>query len=354
MRAGNAPPCSSNNDTSCLRPIASCAYGSFDCNPAVDDVIAQITALPDRGDSLAFDLGVLTDLPTRSHHWQSVQRLAAPTGNYLVLSRSTTRAEESDLAIIKVASRDGEGVRLRSNAVAIAPNMLAPTSASDRIIAEARVDSDHTHAGGTQLSGHVLAVPLEAGIPGSGVQLFDMTDPTQPRSLGTIDHDVPDGAGKSSEAGTASLARLDTGKFLLVIGRRDARVLDFYLSTSTDIRDTRWEYLDRWRAGELRTTIDDTNFGDYQNLQLVAGTDDRLYLVGMHEQGTVFTSQWVDLYVLGGSTDIVLTKVAKRRITCEGCNLDAGGGVYVDPTGELIVYGVEYATVGSTVQAMEL
>lgn len=354
VRAGDAPPCSSSGDGGCLRPLASCTYGSFDCNPVIDDVVGQISGLRGRGDALAFDLGVLTEMPTRSHHWQSVQRLAASTGTYLALTRSSAHAGAADLAIAELANRGESGMRLYSNAVAIGPDVMVPVTNTDRIIAQAHARSEHTHAGGTQLAGQVLAVPLEAGVPGSSVELFDLSNPQAPSSLGTIRHEVPDGRGTSDEAGTASLARLDTGKFVLVIGRRDARVLDFYLSTTTDIRNTAWEHLDTWRASELRTAIDDRTFGDYQNLQLVGGTDDRIYLVGTHEEGTLLTSQWIDLYAVGGTADIILTKVAKRRVTCGSSNLDAGGGIYVTPGGELLVYGVGYATAGGHVQAMEL
>jgi hypothetical protein len=137
-----------------------------------------------------------------------------------------------------------------------------------------------------------------------------------------------------------------------VIGRRDASELDFYLSTGFDLANTAWTFLDTWSEGELRTRIDDTEFASYQNLQLVAGQDRRLYLVGMDHQGLIAGRDWVDLFVVdnawfgAGASDVAITKIGKRTLDCvrggRQCNLDAGGGVYVDPEGKLILYAVEH------------
>jgi hypothetical protein len=324
--------------TECLRPVADCAYDSADCNPAVDDLVNQVRNLRDHGQRLGFHLGAMP-APSRSNHWQSIQRMAGAASNIFLATRSTKQPADTDLAVIELGSRGTDGGVL-------GPDAGGEPPASDRVIAEMASATDYTHAGGTQLLGKVLAVPLERNVRGSRVELIDLKKPAQPVTIGSIAHAVT--GGTSSEAGTASLARLDDGHVLLVIGRRDAATLDFYRSTTSTIDTTKWELWDTWDVSEIATALeDDDEFGDYQNLNLIAGNDGKLYLLGLHEDGLVLRSQWIDLFELGGGRDVTLTKVAKRRLRCEGdCNLDAGGGSYIDAHGKLIVYGIEYANDG--------
>jgi hypothetical protein len=301
-----------------LRADASCRYDSFDCNPAVEDVPGQIAMLPSDGTVLGFHRGSMAAL-TWSRHWQGIQRLSGAHANHLVLTRSTSRPSDADMGVVRLGGGLTDG----------------------RVVGNVHSRTQHTHAGGAQLLGKVLAVPMEENAPGSRVELFDLSDPENPSPMGMVEHVVA--AGRSiADAGTASFARLADHRFLLVIGRRDARTLDFYLSTATDLRATSWAFVDSWSHHDLRTTIGDATFGAYQSLQLVAGADSRLYLVGMHEDGLVFPAHWVDLFLVERAGAFSITKLAKRRLECGGaCSLDAGAGVYVDPEGALVVYAVE-------------
>jgi hypothetical protein len=337
------PPPVAHPTEGVLEPDTACTYDSFDCNPAVHDVIGQIASLRQRGVALGFNPGAMTDPPTRWRHWQSIQRMAGAYSNYLLLTRAKRRARDAVVEVVRLASCGTDGGRLRSNRRIRGGGTTAPP-ATDVVVDNVYARGAHPHAGGAQLAGKVLAVPLEGHGLGSRVELFDLSNPVHATSIGVVSHDVP--GGTSDEAGTAALAKLVDGTFVLVIGRRNVRTLDFYQSTTTDIRATGWQYLDTWHARELRTTIEDRRFGSYQNLQLIAGTDQRLYLVGTHQQGIVRATQWVDLFVVTGSRSVTITKVAKRRVQCRNggvqCNLDAGAGVYIDPAGALIVYGVEH------------
>ncbi|WP_043392719.1 hypothetical protein [Archangium violaceum] len=266
-----------------------------------------------------------------------------------------------------MGSRNTEGARFRSNR--LAPNVSYPATpppSSDRAIADAWFsDMDYTHAGGMQASGSLLAVPLESSPSGENgrVVFYDMATPWRPVRLPVNQW------GQTQEAGTASLAKLSDGRFLLILGRAHANNLEFYRSTGGDLRSTDAGFvpLDNWNEGELRSAIGDREFGNYQNLNLVTQCDGSLFLVGTHLNSAT-GEDWIDLFRLTEeSGQVVITKVAKKHLYCgypspgydsgtnRQCNLDAAGGVYVDPWGQLIVYGTEHDNdgPGSSVKMME-
>jgi hypothetical protein len=328
-RSGRPPAgvaaCDGGGDR-CLRARTDCAWGSFACNPAIEDPLGQIRALPSRGRPLRADRAGLAGL-SRTNHFQSIQRLAAPGVDRLVLSRSTARADETDFSLVG----------------------LGPAGRGDRVIRSFDTGTGYTHAGGGQLMGQVYAVPLERDAAGSAVLLYDLRRPLEPRVIGVVPHQV--GGGRSrDDAGTASLAALADGRFLLIIGGRDAEVLDLYLSTTVDIEATGWRHLASWTAGEARTAIDDAEVGAYQELQLLAGRDGRLHLVGTHRSWTGV--DWLDLFRLEvverrAGARVTLTKTGRRRLDCtvdgvRHCDFDAGAGLYVDPAGRLAVYAVQH------------
>ena len=71
------------------------------------------------------------------------------------------------------------------------------------------------HAGGIQALGNVLAVPLENG--SSKVVFFDAASPSTLGPSSVPLYEVPHA--ESPQAGTASLAKLANGLFVLAIGR---------------------------------------------------------------------------------------------------------------------------------------
>ncbi|MDY7232897.1 hypothetical protein [Hyalangium rubrum] len=216
-----------------------------------------------------------------------------------------------------------------------------------------------------QAAGNILAVSLETSSTGQNGQVvfYDMSNPGTPVLL------PPRRMGNTAAAGTASLAKLSDGAFLLILGQTDANNLEFYRSSSGDLTQstTSFDPVDLWNEGELRSTIGDWEFGNYQNLNLITQCDGSLFLAGTHRNSA--TSQdWIDLYRLTDeSGQMVITKVAKKHLFCSypspggssgqntHCNLDAAGGVYVDPSGQLLVYGTEHDNdgPGASVKMME-
>lgn len=344
---------------------AVCAWGQADCNRCVADAVSSVNSLRDHGDVLGFY--PQGDPVTSASHWQGIQRLAVGDGRYLTVSQSgSARA----FHVVQMGSRNTAGTRLRSNRLVAGLSYpdTAPSGA-DRVVLEQGLPAglSYDHAGGMQAVGRLLAVPLEGGSNPRGLTLiYDLGNPQAPLLLNASRY------ADTADAGTASLAKLADGRFLLIIGRGNANTLEFYLSRGNLLDNAPGEAFDPvdvWSESELASQIGDWEFGNYQNLNLVTQCDGTLFLVGTHKNALVGGEDWVDLFRLSTQSlnDAVITKVAKRHLYCGypspgfssgaqlQCNLDAGGGVYVDPTGQLIVYGTEHDNdgPGGSVKMME-
>jgi hypothetical protein len=341
---------------------AVCGWGADDCNRCVPDAVAAVNGLRDHGDVLGFF--PIGDPVTLFNHWQGIQRLPGAGGRYLAVSHSGTNKA---FTVVELGSRNTEGARFRSNRLQSNVSYPAtPPPGSDRAITDAWFwDLSYTHAGGLQASGNLLAVPLESSPSGENgrVVFYDMATPWSPVRLPVSQ------SGQTMGVGTASLAKLSDGRFLLILGRANANTLEFYRSTDVDLRSAAAGFvpLDTWSEGELRSTLGDWEFGNYQNLDLVTQCDGSLFLVGTH-LNSYNGEDWIDLFRLTEEYgQAVLTKVAKKHLYCgypspgydsgtnRQCNLDAAGGVYVDPWGQLLVYGTEHDNDGpsGSVKMME-
>jgi hypothetical protein len=186
----------------------------------------------------------------------------------------------------------------------------------------------------------------------SEVVLYDIQTPLKPFEVTRIPRSTPlGGFNDAPSAGATALVRRIDGRFLLLAGRADSNVLDFYLSTTPSLQDARFAPLDTWGEGELRSENGmDREFGNYQNLNFVQQCDGQIFLVGLHNNTKGINvlhlgEDWADLFKVnfGTSSQIVITKVANLHLYCKDmCNLDAGGGVYVDENGRLFIYGIEH------------
>jgi hypothetical protein len=321
----------------------------------VPDVLDSMHRLRSHGDILGFHMNGAADVDV-SHHWQGVQRLMSGNGRYLAISRSVTDANVS-FVVVEMGSRNELGLRFRSNRLDPAlDNFATPPPLGDRIAWEEPRLPDFKHAGGLQALGNILAVPVERGRevnpitgevidPGaSKVIFYDVTNPLSPvRLANEVDH-----SSLADAAGVAFMARLADGRVLLGIGRADSNVLDFYVSTGNDLRTTGFVHFDTWFESEL--TGGDSEFGNYQSINLVTQCDGALFLIGTHENTAIQVGKdFADTFRLtnGAGDDVAIEKVAANHLVCGNrgvnhCNLDAAGGVYVDPGGQLYIYGAEH------------
>jgi hypothetical protein len=323
-----------------LAAAAPCPWGSADCNVCVADAGGAISSLRRHGDAMGFHMNGTPDVEF-AHHWQGIQRLMSGGGRYLAISRSLASLSTNvSFVVVEMATRNGDGQRFRSNR--LDPSFHIPFTApplADRVVFSMPQESGYDHAGGMQALGNVLAIPFEGG-PGSKVVFYDLSNPAAPERL----DNVVDHSPLSDEAGTATLAKLQNGRFLLVIGRADANILDFYVSSGTDLRTTGFEFFDTWKEGEL--TGDDSEFGNYQNLNFLTQCDGSLFLSGTHRNSAGgFGDDFIDLFRVtnGEGSNVAIEKVARKHLFCNGnCDFDAAGGIYVDPAGQLVVYGTTH------------
>lgn len=298
------------------------------------DPIGAVNALSDHGVLLGYHLNGFFD-PSTTKHWEGVARLAGGSTKYLAVSRIGPEMFD----IVEMGSRTGDGEAYGSSRASIG----APPPATDRVVGMVAEDEGYDHAGGIQALGDVLAVPLENGTS-SRVVFFDVADPRAPKRLTSLERP------NIGQAGTAGLATLPDGRTLLVVGRKGDQTLDFYSTSATNFSgfhlDATWSVT----VDGVKSALGDgdAKFGDYQNLDVLRGCDDRLYLLGTHREGVLVGTDFVDLFALDLSPKPVLTKVAIRHMYCADggeeaqCNLDAAAGVYVTPSGALHVYAVEH------------
>jgi hypothetical protein len=327
-----------------------CTWGARDCNPPARKLLSQFRRLRDHGDIWGYRMGPAPDV-TMSKHWQGVQRLTADDGRYMVVSRS---GKKVSFVVVRMRSRNRSRERLRSNRIGRRSAQVRPPAA-DRVVKVVRSDADFDHSGGLQSAGQFLAVGLEEGSR-SRIVFWDLANPSNPRRLGILPHTTG-----VKGAGTVSLAKLRSGRYLLIVGGENANNLDFYLSrVGTTLASPNFQHVAKWNERQL--VGGDSEFGNYQNLGLVADSDGTLYLIGTHRnRGGGLGKDFADLFRLERTPQSPrIRKIASRHLYCgypggTQCNLDAAGGVYVSPSGGLLLYGTEHDNdgPGGTVKAEE-
>lgn len=328
-----------------LRGDASCAWGSRECNRCVQDVDRSLRELRNRGDISGFRMNFATGGLGTFKHWQGVQRLPADGGRFLVVSRSGSGVM---FVVSHFPSRDDDGRRFRSNR--LNPGSFAwltPPPASDGVVTEIDEEASFDHAGGIQVVGEVLAVPLEGG-GRSRVVFWDMADPLDPRRLYHLEHSDPMTSSSPGNAGAVATSRLEDGRYLVIVGGKDSDNLDFYVSSTTSLLDTsttfeRFSFTTNW------------DNGPFQSMNLVTQCDGRLFLVGNYRSGGKGYVSWYDVRN-GAGNSVVLANRRNKHMICgypapgfgsiNHCNFKAAGGAYVDPDGRLLYYATEHADDG--------
>ncbi|MDX1811870.1 MAG: hypothetical protein R3240_07985, partial [Gammaproteobacteria bacterium] len=177
----------------------------------------------------------------------------------------------------------------------------------------------------------------------SSVLLVDVRDPEHPKTLYEF-------TTTEKAHGLAITREPDSGKYLIALNVGTERLL-FYESNVTDLRDPtlRIDLIDTWSRTEL-PAADQVEWYTYQSLNFVRQRDGALYLIGGDnnsstepvDRGDDFAWLFkVERSGTGPGSEFTLHFVRTKHIETESPqmgNFKAGGGAYVSPRGELILY----------------
>jgi hypothetical protein len=365
------------------------------------DVVGQFSALSLRPEPFGMWVwGHPEPSDNIDKHYQGIARSQGPGLAHMFLSWNGNDSscvfcddEPGQLFVIRMLSRNATGERLRSNRLypghpifAIDPFLGDVGTAPDlrdclvgRIVFDGTGDWPHyRHPGAMQIVGDVLAVPLSK--PGAGdepmrIQFVDITEPALPRPLSSLV--VRDGSSNFG-AGLVALTPVrnpfGTGqRYLMALAGEGGQELRLYRSLSSDplvesaasdLKDKTldWEELGRFTSAELGSFWPCCSSQSHQTLNFVreGSLDGALYLVGAYNTDPVlypgggtdyFTLYRVNVDVHGNPQSPLLTHVKRLHVTTNSIAGDtahfAGStGVYVSPSGEVIIYANEHEEQG--------
>jgi len=292
-------------------------------NPAINDVVAAFGQISVHPTSMVID-GTGVDFPSGGH-FQGIQRLPTAPELLVITSDSDTQAY---FVACKMAE-DGLSAR------AYSPVTMAM--------------SPLKHAGGCQAFGNYLVAGVEDNDSNqaSEVQFWDFT--RFPMQL--IPMTIPRSGGVNvSTAGAVGLSSFEKGT-ALAVATFNAETIDFYVSDADPFGGSPLNFRYTWvKADADKTGWIDQNFGAYQSVNLITQTDGQLFMVGTHRAGDY---DFMDLYRVHLGVVPTLTKLAKKHMICtNGCNFNAGAGIFIPSSAGFEVYAVPYNPV--VVQEPEL
>jgi hypothetical protein len=302
--------------------------------PCVSNLSLALRQLPRRGRRFSFDPGSSGPVGGLRRHWQGIQRLSSDSTTVLYVSRSG-----GDRSVLVVGLDSvGDAGPLVSDSGESAGNLHRMT------IGTLPYDSGFGHAGGLALLGHVLAVPMD-GSRGGRVVFYDVSDPSRPTRIGALDPERTRGRGLPRSASAVGLTRLTDGRYLLVVGVRSSKALDFYLSRDTLLGPDN----DHFRRVGVIMGLD---VGGFQHLALLTQCDGAIFLVGTHNTAVPPPSRGRDhlhWYRLQRDRhgDLALRKQGEHWIVCAACNFGAAAGLYLTPAGTPVLYATEFWTHGA-------
>lgn len=340
--------------------------GNADCNPCVQNVIHSVNTLRDRGETMGFNWGA--DYPPiegsgTDSHWQGIQRMPILPNDGLSLpyiAVSSSHGGQSNpyarFAIVKMGSRDQDGLRFRSNRLAYGQlTKDVPPDSRDQIVVPKTIRTDYDHAGGIQTIGKYLLVGTETDkLPDRGVSILSLFDISKPQDDAVWEKSV-----SKDDVNSVGIVRLSDGGYLMMRTFFDANSIEFYRKFTLNLANNDWAgpfYL--WKKDERRSELHnpdgsiDNNWSNYQSINIVTECESgRLFLIASHNDG----SDFVDAYrldVLTSMNKVFITKVAKRHMFLDENSgerqgdLQAAGGVYISPDNKLYFYATEHGRNG--------
>lgn len=358
----------------------------------VQDAAAQFNQLALRPEPFGFRSPDDFSPTFLSHHYQGVVRKHGPGTPYLFVSRNRDGA--GYLLVVRMGSRDRTGERLRSNRLFRnspiggypgIPFLSTLPDARDTTVALIRFDGTngwpaYKHPGGMQLVGDILAVPLSQPLDGNPklrVAFINVSNPEAPYITSQFD---PDARG-SVEFGVGQVALTPVrnpigpgARYIMLLAGESNKNVRLYRSRatkedgSTDLAspDLIWDEIGLWTGAELDDPGADTwpccESQSHQMFSFVRQTDldGPLFLIGAFNDDPAIEPggghDFLDMYRVhvnryGTPGSRLLSHVERKHVTTNSIGGDtshfAGStGVYVSPSGELIVYATEHTNQG--------
>ena len=330
-----------------------------DENPQLADVVGAVGRIRDRADYLSCNHGgrfAEGRYTGGRNHFQGIQRL--PRGQHVVVSGADPK-EGSHLFVVRMESRRVRGPW--------ASNLLTeqPPPARDTVAHAILIDRQGHgpgglwHAGGMDVCGDILAVPVERSRQGfvperSEIRFFHTRDPERiERFDDTVTIERP-----GAKAGAVALTKMPNGHFLAAAwsdSDSGKRRFDFYLSVSDN-------FLDGFAPTPVTFVANTRPFKKYQTINFLVQEPGpphgavRLFIAGVHNDSPgapIFPGRdLIDLFEVRFRKAMLhdpnpqllepqwITPRVERLLPCRGqqCNMDAAAGLYVDPFGDLYVY----------------
>ena len=259
------------------------------------------------------------------------------------------------LAIVRMGARQGSG----GNAFGSMPNGDGSNqNTSNRTVA--RTYAGNNHPGGLAVVGHYVYVAqwcqphrnhgwckeTSARSHGFGFSVYDVSGANLNASINSsrpthrrYHHAYNEPWIGSSSTASVAAVKLSDGQFLVALGRSGGKEYGFYTASNP--------------AGSytFRNSRSIRYWGENANIVTECGTGD-LYMFQLEGYGSSDNVDKAHLYRLvlnKGKIDFQYVK--SRTFRCRGkridgagdwCHFDAGAGVYVTPTGRLILYATDW------------
>ncbi len=375
-------------------------------NPAIDDVVDAFKHLTERGEWLGFHRGPAPDttplcipLPgdpfgcQTDEHTQGIAR-SPRTGisPIFYVTRSGDRYNphaQGSLMVVEFGSRGTDGERMRSNRLEkYRQTKHTEPDTRDKVIKNIPFDGTdgipwYGHPGGLQMIGDILVIALEqpenqviGQEPICKLVFFDCSEPCNPVLL---DYQLDFNHGAAAPA----IVKLPDGRFYMALTWGDDETVEFYKSTETSFfledgtEDPNFSFvLDSVITKDKLEELEAMGYWRFgrtspQSLNFVKDTKDNLFLIGaanakytapkINGEDTIWLWQVLNWEDPNCPTELDPNSMAAKHLYSDGvntlcsnlqvncrmeANFNAGTGLYITPSGELLFYATAHFNIG--------
>jgi hypothetical protein len=342
------------NEPDLLRGYTHSEYGNSDNNPCVNNLLSQLESLStDNDESSVYkfnssDLGLTMNI---FKHPQGIARIPGIENENWMLITKNHLTNENEAGVISILFDD-----INSNGDAW---QNQPKSGPGKM-EQFYTTNDNKHPGGCQLIGHQLAVAHETATDDTAdptwISFYDVSNPEHISESNRFCFNGIDAVGNpyfltnKGQAICVGLTKLENGKYLMLALESRRRLPSdvgwFFISTTDNLKNTDWEFIQFWHQDDLLPAKNE--FRTYENINLVTDcADGNIYMLGFYGKGK---SNAIDVFHITTNIDntITLEKVFEKKVKTRsgGASFRAGASIHITPDNKLVLYCVEKADSG--------